>query len=288
MNYALDALWWRLSDPAVRDLAALLTAPPPWHSACELPVRTLLGANGFRYLLTLDAAPQPLYAALRADAPFGHRLGVYAEALLAFWLAHAPHCRLLARNLPFQDENGRTAGAADLLADIDGVRHHIEMACKYYGGADDTALCGLNRTDTLADKAAKIQSQLAHVCQPRFQAALQQAGIGAVDCSVTVLRGMLFLPPQTAPCAPPLNPHAWQGIWGRAWPDLLAAVDHGVGLRYAAIDRMALLAPQRLPESQTMGAAAVARLPSGMVAVLQRRPDGYWHEIRRLMNVGAA
>ena len=53
MNYALDALWWRLADPHVRALAALLTAPAPWHSGCEMPVHTLLGAHGFRFLLAL-------------------------------------------------------------------------------------------------------------------------------------------------------------------------------------------------------------------------------------------
>ncbi len=59
MNYALDALWWRLTDPNVRDLAAILTAPPLWHSGCELPLRELLGETGFRYLLALDSNPRP-------------------------------------------------------------------------------------------------------------------------------------------------------------------------------------------------------------------------------------
>ena len=43
MNYALDALWWKLATPSVRDLATLLTAPPLWQSGCELSVRALLG-----------------------------------------------------------------------------------------------------------------------------------------------------------------------------------------------------------------------------------------------------
>ena len=42
MNYALDALWWKLSHPSVRDLATLLTAPPLWQSGCELSVLELL------------------------------------------------------------------------------------------------------------------------------------------------------------------------------------------------------------------------------------------------------
>ena len=109
MNYALDALWWKLQTPAVRDLAVLLTAPPPWLSGAELPVRTLLGEDGFRYLLALDDNPAPLQHFLQTHAPFGRRLGVYAEQLLAFWLAHAPHTRLLAHNLPVLAANGQTA-----------------------------------------------------------------------------------------------------------------------------------------------------------------------------------
>ena len=86
MNYALDALWWKLTSQPVRDLASLLTAPPLWQSGCELSVRELLGEHGFRYLLALDADPAPLTDYLAQRAPFGHRLGIYAEELLAFWL----------------------------------------------------------------------------------------------------------------------------------------------------------------------------------------------------------
>jgi len=87
MNYALDALWWKLTSQPVRDLASLLTAPPLWQSGCELSVRELLGEHGFRYLLVLDADPAPLKKHLAQRAPFGHRLGIYAEELLALQIA---------------------------------------------------------------------------------------------------------------------------------------------------------------------------------------------------------
>ena len=83
MNYALDALWWKLTNPSVRALATLLTAPPLWQSGCELSVRALLGEHGFRYLLDLDGNPSPLDDYLAEHAPFGNRLGIYAERLLA-------------------------------------------------------------------------------------------------------------------------------------------------------------------------------------------------------------
>ena len=70
MNYALDALWWRLTDPNVRALAAVLTAPALWHSSSELPVAALLGERGFRFLLELDGSPKPLHSHLAADWGF--------------------------------------------------------------------------------------------------------------------------------------------------------------------------------------------------------------------------
>ncbi len=289
MNYALDALWWKLQTPAVRDLAVLLTAPPPWLSGAELPVRTLLGEDGFRYLLALDDNPAPLQHFLQTHAPFGRRLGVYAEQLLAFWLAHAPHARLLAHNLPVLAANGQTAGAADFIAELNGTLYHIELACKYYGGADDWR--GLNPQDTLAAKAAKLHSQLALANSSAFQAALECAGVSAEVPlhSVSVLRGMLFLPTATTPLPAPLNPYGWHGLWGTQWPPLFAAIADLGTVRFAALGRMDLLAPQRLPESQTQDAAAIQQSTAhGMVAVLQARPDGHWHEVRRLMKVASA
>ena len=132
MNYALDALWWKLTNPSVCALATLLTAPPLWQSGCELSVRALLGEYGFRYLLDLDGNPSPLDDYLAEHAPFGNRLGIYAERLLVFWFAHAPHTELHAYNLPvFSDD--LTQGAADFIASINGKPYHIELTCKYYG-----------------------------------------------------------------------------------------------------------------------------------------------------------
>ena len=171
MNYALDAIWWRLSHPAVRDLAALLTAPPLWYSGCELPVPRLLGSQGFRFLISLDDAPAPLTQWLEQEASFGHRLGRYAESLLAFWLAHAPHCQLIARNHPIRSESGQTLGAADFLCLLDSVPYHLELTCKYYGGTTPADFQGLNPADTLLGKAAKLQQQcrLFHPPQARAQ-----------------------------------------------------------------------------------------------------------------------
>ena len=314
MNYALDAIWWRLRHPAVRDLAALLTAPPLWHSGCELPVPRLLGSQGFRFLLSLDDAPAPLTQWLEQEAPFGHRLGHYAESLLAFWLAHAPHCQLIARNHPVRSESGQTLGAADFLCLLDSAPHHLELTCKYYGGTTPANFQGLNPADTLLGKAAKLQQQchLFHTPQARAQlpAPLQgylktsEAGFCEAKTSeastretntdktnyrqtpnisqplntATIIRGIGFTPNGIL-SGSPLNPLGWSGLLLQQWADYPAQAAQ----RFHPLSRLAYLAPARVPFEQTISAAELARQAPGLTAVVEQRPDGMWHETQRLM-----
>ena len=52
---------------------------------------------------------------------------------------------------------------------------------------------------------------------------------------------------------------------------------------YHVLHKMDYLAPARVDETQLHDAKQVAALENGMVAVLERRPDGFWHEIQRIM-----
>ena len=354
MNYALDAIWWRLSHPAVRDLAALLTAPPLWHSGCELPIPRLLGSQGFRFLLSLDDAPASLTQWLEQEAPFGHRLGRYTESLLAFWLAHAPHCQLIARNHPVRSESGQTLGAADFLCLLDSAPYHLELTCKYYGGTTPANFQGLNPADTLLGKAAKLQQQcrLFHTPQARAQlpAPLQgylktseagfcgaktsepgfceaktsaasfceaktnevsfcgaktneagfceaktseaspiEANTGKTDClqspnlsqapnTATIIRGIGFTPNGILNGSP-LNPLGWSGLLLPQWADYPVQAAQ----RFHPLSRLAYLAPARVPFEQTISAAELARQAPGLIAVVEQRPDGMWHETQRLM-----
>ncbi|MBH5329892.1 DUF1853 family protein [Eikenella sp. S3360] len=286
MNYALDAIWWRLRHPAARDLAAILTAPPLWHSGCELPVSQLLGEHGFRFLLALDSAPTPLQHWLEQEAPFGHRLGHYAESLLAFWLTHAPHCRLIARNHPIRDENGRTLGAADFLCLIGQQPHHLELTCKYYGGRSPSDLRGLNPTDTLPRKAAKLEQQSRLLLSPAAQAQLPDSFQGylksphALLHTATLVRGIGFTPSGTLNDAP-LNPLGWSGLLLADWADYLAQPQQ----RFHPLPRLAYLAPARIPIEHTLSATELAHQPPGLAAVVEPRPDGLWHETQRLMRL---
>ncbi|WP_153711624.1 DUF1853 family protein, partial [Eikenella corrodens] len=278
MNYALDAIWWRLSPPAVRDLAALLTAPPLWHSGCELPIPRLLGSQGFRFLLSLDDAPAPLTQWLEQEAPFGHRLGHYAESLLAFWLAHAPHCQLIARNHPVRSESGQTLGAADFLCLLDSTPYHLELTCKYYGGTTPDNFQGLNPTDTLLGKAAKLQQQcrLLHTPQARAQlptplqgylktsaasfceaktseASPCEVNTSKTDCrqpqnfsqalnTATIIRGIGFTPNGILNGSP-LNPLGWSGLLLPQWADYPAQATQ----RFYPLPRLPFPAPPRVP-----------------------------------------
>ena len=279
MNYALDALWWKLTAPSVRNLASLLTAPPLWHSGGELSVRELLGEQGFRYLLALDADPAPLTEHLTQRAPFGHRLGIYAEELLAFWFAHAPHTKLHARNLPvFSD--GQTLGAADFVVSLNRQVYHIELACKYYGSSQVQDLRGLNPKDTLAGKAAKLVQQLNLLHTPQGRETLTTQALPDSPIPVSVVRGIGFFPHGFDVFEPPLNPYCWRGVYIRNWAEYRFERTEA---RYHLLDRMAYLAPARVAETDTLNETEIRRINNGLIAVLELRPDGFWHEAERIM-----
>ena len=288
MNYALDALWWRLIDPNVRDLASLLTAPPLWHSGCELSVRELLGEQGFRYLLALDNDPAPLQQHLAQEAPFGHRLGFYAESLLAFWLANAPHTELHARNLAIHDETGRTLGALDFVATLNNMPYHIELTCKYYGdaAARPSEMVGLNRSDRLADKAVKLQRQLAWSATAQGQALLRRHNMFSDGIqAVSIVRGIGFAAADAVWTCEPLNRYGWHGLYLNSDPNWPSA--DSPDARYYPLPPMHLLAPARVPEVYTLPAGALAEIEFGQIAVVEQRPDGYWHEVSRMMKAKA-
>lgn len=282
MNYSQDALWWKLTSAPVRDLASLLTAPPLWHSGCELPVRTLLGEHGFRYLLSLDENPAPLHDFLAGQSPQSRRLGFYAEKLLAFWFSHAPHAVLHARNLAVLSDGGRMAGAADFVATLNGTPYHIELTCKYYGSGDGLAenLCGLNPDDRFTDKAAKLTRQLGLLQSSDGLKALSGAGLAFQTLKpASIVRGIGFFPQGSDRFEPPLNPFGWHGTYIRHWQDYPFDDE----TRYYPLPRMNLLAPARVAEAETQTADEIRLTRLGLIAAVIRRPDGFWHEIRRIM-----
>ncbi|OSI08870.1 Domain of uncharacterised function (DUF1853) [Neisseria animaloris] len=288
MNYALDALWWRLTDPNVRDLASVLTAPALWHSGCELPVRELLGETGFRYLLDLDDRSEALQQYLADKQPFGHRLGLYAEHLLAFWLSTAPHASLLGQNVAVSRADGQTAGAADFIAVLNGRTYHIELTCKYYGCASGrpSEMVGLNRQDRLQNKAAKLPQQLALLQSEAGREASEALGLEPQRIkAVSIVRGVGFSAQPQPLHEAPLNPYGWHGSYIADWAEY--NFSDGLNRRYCLLPRMNLLAPARMDSAETQNAENIRKTDSGVVAVLEQRPDGWWHEVKRVMKAEA-
>jgi hypothetical protein len=139
MSRLYDELLATLTDPAVRDLAWLLTSPgllraqqssirqAQWDTQQMVEIR--------QWLCELDREPAALHAELLRLPQ--KRLGHYAEQLLAYFLVHGKVGRLIAANLAVRHGN-RTLGECDfLLSAPDGALVHWELAvkCYLYAGA---------------------------------------------------------------------------------------------------------------------------------------------------------
>lgn len=268
----------QLRSQPVRDLAYLLTAPPPWHSGVEISCQRLLGPQGWPQLLALDANPGPLLAWLAARPT--RRLGLYAEALLAYWFSHAPHIALVAANLPVRDGT-HTVGEFDFLLRIDGEPYHLEAASKFYLQLDSAphALVGPGLRDAWWLKYRKLASQLALVQHPatRLPAGFEQASA----CSR--LTGWLFFPAGAADTHPAIHTAACRGWWCRlqdSWPQ-----QHPHS-RWLALPRLQWLGPAQADEAATQSLAAMrAQLAQAdgpwLLAELLPDAQGVWQEVAR-------
>lgn len=279
MNYALDALWWRLTHPVVRDLASLLTAPALWQSPCELSRRSLLGDTGFRYLLALNDQPSQLPENLRAS-----RLGHYAENLLVFWFQHAPHSQLLAHNLPiFDAQTGQQKGALDFVVKLNQTLYHIELTCKYYGNLQGLPekMRGLNPSDTLLSKQNKLNTQLQLSGSPEAKEPLRQHHIDAQRLHrASIIRGCAFTHAGSLPCHQLYPVNAWQGRLihtEKDWQDF-----HQED-RFYVLARHEYLSPARVKADQLCSLKEVQTVHHALVAHMKPRDDGFWHEQSRLM-----
>lgn len=266
-----------LRHQPVRDLAYLLTAPPPWHSGAALAAGSLLGPQGWPQLHALDADPAPLLAWLAAHPT--RRLGLYAEALLAFWCRQAPHIDLVAANLPVRVD-GRTVGEFDFLLRIDGQPWHLETASKFYLqlAAAPHALVGPGLRDAWWLKYRKLGQQLALARHPA--AVLPPGFDDAPACSL--LTGWLFFPDTLAPLHPALNQAACRG-W---WRPLSASWPARPGSRWLALPRLQWLAPSRCAREQALDEEAMRAWLAGsdtpwLLAELQPGEGGDWYEVAR-------
>lgn len=269
-----------LRHPAVRDLAALLTMPPPWADAAEIAPGRLLGPQGWPQLLALDADPAALDVWLAATLV--RRLGFHAERLWRFWFQSAPHIELVAANLTVQDGR-RTVGEFDFLLRVDGEPLHLETASKYYLDVDGHAV-GPSLRDARWRKQARLQQQLQLSTHP---AACLPAGFTptAAYCRIS---GMHFVAAANWPDRPV---EAWCGWWQRQplpWPRQSA------DSRWCVLPRLRWLSPARLPASSlldedTMRAhLQTCDTPQLLAEMLPMGQGEDWQEVARGFVVPAA
>lgn len=255
-NVRLEQLAPRLTHPLVRSLAWLIGSPGLLDPRDARFKGRLVGddwcsralADATPWLLGLDGAPQELVNHVQARPT--RRLGRLAEALIAFWLEHAPETELLACNLPVR-EGGRTLGEFDFILREQGANRatHWESAVKFYLQLPDaqamSGYVGPGDNDTLGAKVDKVfQRQLALRESSAGRKVLAAAQVEELDARA-FLKGWLFY--EGAPGnrsqgadAPGLSKTHWRGWWLRCVPGWEQALDDACG--YVILPRLQWLA----------------------------------------------
>jgi hypothetical protein len=267
-----------LRDPVVRDLAWLLFSPDLLRSTdAGAPLAQPFASDRERdaavaWLAALDSEPGALHA--HVNKPNLARLGLYAEALLEYFLAHGPGSRLIAANLPLRVHR-QTIGEVDFLVESTrGERLHWELAVKFYlhvADGDNVSLAnyiGPNLQDRFDLKQRRLLNhQLMLSSRPEFAS----LGFDGPWQPGMFIKGRLFYhdngsPGTSAPCAPSLADNHLRGWWKTAseWRELAA------GHAWDVLPRLSWLAPHVLAEHE--GAALAEREP----ALLERVASLRW------------
>ncbi|MFC6477264.1 DUF1853 family protein [Pseudomonas asuensis] len=216
----LAALPYALCDPAVRDMAWVITSPPLLDRAEQ---RHPLTASDWTakpdkladWLHELDRKPGQLTEWLAQGND--RRLGRYYERLWQFALAHAPGVDLLGANLPLRTA-AQTLGELDLLFRDDQGVHHLEVAVKYYLATGLPQLpdwLGPGGEDRLERKLSHFlgrQLPLSHTSEA--QVLLKTLGIASIQ-SWFWMSGYLFYPPSGATPFPSCSTYHQRGLWQR-------------------------------------------------------------------------
>lgn len=216
--------------PAVRDLAWVMASPNLISSA---PAGVGLVDDEWclhsyqqqrQRLAALDADPQPLLHWLAEGKIRGnsHRLGVYFESLVGFWLHSLLGADPFYHNVPVYgqdaDQRRQTRGEFDFLFAMPGFAswQHWEVAVKFYlchrAGAGAVRWIGPGAHDRLDIKLSRLYGhQLKLADSAQGQQLIRQLGADAVQSQAWV-KGYLFYPPSLADHASLATFETAQGI----------------------------------------------------------------------------
>ena len=111
---------------------------------------------------------------------------------------------------------------------------------------------------------------------------MQQAGIAADKVhAASLVRGIGFSAAGQAASIAPLNACGWHGLYIGDWAQY--PLSDGLQTRCYLLPPMHILSPVRVPPAYAEEIGSLVQIRFGQVALLQKRPDGYWHETARLM-----
>ena len=278
----------QFNDPAVRDLAWLLFSPDLLSAShagapLALPVESDAHAATLNWLASLDKNPAALH--VRVHKPSLKRLGLYAEALLEYFLLHGPNARLIAANVPLR-ALGRTLGEVDfLLQNARCQRLHWELAVKFYlhtgngeGAAALSDYVGPNLQDRFDLKHDRLLNhQLGLSARDEF-ASLGFEGPWRAELFV---KGRLFYRRESTPTLPPeLADDHLRGWWITVseWRRELKS-----DAVFAAVPRLAWLAERGVSKevAETLTLDTDALTSPMMVANYDRSAGDIWRERSR-------
>jgi hypothetical protein len=282
---------WRVSDEQCR----------AYYQSCQTQ------------LTQLDANPEPLMQWLKSR--HSHRLGVYFESLLGFWLQHLLGAQPLRQNLPVfrpaPTGNGRqTLGEFDFLfALADGGLRHWEAAVKFYlwhrdEAQDRVRWIGPGARDRLDIKLERLFGhQLRLAATAEGAAVIRELGQGPVNAAAFV-KGYLFYPPsvdKTGVAAEgqrdiPLSPNHLRGWWQRHESLVLRPI--APQSRWLVLPRLRWLTPAygEFDQAALLDASGVRQLcdahfahhASALLLAEVVRVAGVWQEVNRGFVVNAA
>ena len=279
--------WAGLSDPHVRALAWLITAPnllDPAALRWQDKIATLVPADDVvSWLYGLDQEPAALHTYLRLG-PF-ERLGRYAEKLLAFYFQYRD-C-LVAHGLQVQGDAGQTLGEFDFFLRQDQGLVHWEFATKLYlmqapERDGDACFIGPNLVDTLQIKMDKILNrQLALGQHPDAAVYLPEKLIKAE----ALIKGWMFYrDDDTATVEAGLTAQHCRGFWCTH-----SEASNLAPSNYVFLPRLSWLAPVQLPLGITLNKGELLTklhahflLDKAPVLIAQCQGEGeYAHETMR-------